>query len=117
MSRPSYLLWLALIMIFLLPTAAGRFLLDLAGGLLLALLALPILITGVGWLGWRFIQSRMVKCEVCGTNIFSESLECPACGSSLFEQKQKEDSISSNNSIPASAATIDITAKDADINN
>ena len=39
-------------MLLLLPTAAGRVLLDLAGGLLITLLALPIVLGGLGvdWL-------------------------------------------------------------------
>ncbi len=114
MTRPSYLLWFALIIIFILPTAAGRFLLDLAGGVVLTLLALPLLLTGVGWLGWRLLQSRMVKCEVCGANIFTKSIQCPVCGNNLSEPSQAEDSFSQNPSIPASSATIDVTAKDAD---
>ncbi len=107
MTRPSYLLWFALIILVLLPTAAGRFLLDLAGGLLLVLFALPLLVTGFGWLGWRFLQSRMVQCDTCGASVIKDSLQCPICGSNL----SKEDKASS---IPASSATIDITAKDAD---
>ena len=54
MNRTYFLLWFALISIILLPTAAGRILLDVAGGLIFVLFAIPILLTGVGWIGWRF---------------------------------------------------------------
>ena len=107
MTRPSYLLWFIVIIIFLLPTAAGRFLLDLGVGLLLVLFALPLLLTGAGWLGWRFLQSRMTKCEVCGASVINNTLQCPVCGSNLYEED-------GTNSVPASSATIDITAQDAD---
>ena len=105
MTRLPPLLWFLLIMIFLLPTAAGRFLLDLAGGLMLALLAIPILLAGIGWIGWRILKSKLIKCETCGASIMSESQICPACGANLSPEI---------NSIPASSATIDITVKDAD---
>ena len=112
MARPSILLWFALIGIVLLPTAAGRLFLDIAGGLMLAFLALPILLTGVGWLGWRFLQARLIKCEFCGTSILKGSFQCPACGSTLSKNKENHNSASTViESIPASSATIDITAK------
>lgn len=52
MPRSSSLLWIGLLLLILLPTAAGRVLLDVAGGLLLVLLALPLILGGAGWLGW-----------------------------------------------------------------
>ncbi len=112
MIRSSPLLWIALILIALLPTAAGRLLLDIAGGLMLAALVIPILLTGAGWLGWRYLQSRMVQCEFCGTNIFTDAIQCPVCGSILSKDKQKK-SASYNETLPASSATIDITPKDS----
>ncbi len=111
MSRTSSIIWFALILIFLLPTAAGRVLLDVAGGLIFILLALPILLTGIGWLGWRFLQSQLIQCEFCGASIMKDSDKCSACGSTLAFQKQSKEA-SINNSIPASSATIDITAQD-----
>ena len=61
MNRPPALLWIVLLLL-LLPTAAGRVLLDLAGGLLLIALVLPFVLAGVGWIGWKLLQSRMVTC-------------------------------------------------------
>ncbi len=107
MFRPPTLLWLALILIFLLPSTAGRFLLDLAGGLTIIFLTLPLILAGAGWIGWRWIKSQMVTCEVCGINIFAGSMQCPSCGADLSKSL-------TDNSVPASSATIDITAKDAD---
>jgi len=114
MTRLPPLLWFGLIAIFLLPTAAGRFMIDLAGGLVITLLAIPLLLTGVGWIGWRILQSRLIKCEFCGASLIqnSNSIICPACGSNLSSTKASKPEI--DNSVPASSATIDITAKDAD---
>ena len=114
MARPSTLLWFVLIGIALLPSAAGRIFIDIAGGLMFILLALPILLIGLGWLGLRFLQSRLIKCESCGASIINNSSQCPICGSILsINTENQSPSASINNSIPASSATIDITAKDA----
>ena len=113
MNKPSPLIWLTLALIFLLPTAAGRFLLDLAGGLMIAFLALPILLTGLGWLGWRALQSKMVTCEVCGVRSFVDSGLCPMCGSELPNtNKSSAAKTKLETSLPASAATIDVIAED-----
>ncbi|HGY5541700.1 MAG: hypothetical protein AB8A71_03095 [Prochlorococcus sp.] len=114
MPRPSPLIWLALLLILLLPTAAGRILLDFAGGLMLAALVLPFLLTGLGWLGWRVLQSRMVTCQACGVRTLGSSGQCPICGAGLSDGSGstgfKPDA---DMSIPASSTTIDITAEDA----
>ena len=118
MNRPSPLIWLALILIFLLPTPAGRFLINMAGGFILILLTIPVLIGGAGWLGWRYLQSRLILCEVCGASIMKSSEQCPVCASKINSQQNPNTEVSTskinNSSIPASSATIDITAKDAD---
>ena len=114
MARPSPLIWLALLLLLLLPTAAGRVLLDLAGGLMLAALVLPFLLTGLGWLGWRVLQSRMVTCQACGMRTLSSSGQCPVCGAGLSDTTDSASFKSdASMSTPASDATIDITAEDA----
>ena len=114
MNKPSPLIWLIIILIFLLPTTAGRFILDVAGGLMFAALLLPILLGGIGWISWRILQARMVKCEVCGISTFKNSNECPICGSSFPSGSNDQNaSNKANEFIPASAATIDIIAEDA----
>ena len=72
MNRPPALLWL-LLLLLLLPTAAGRVLLDLAGGVVLVLIALPLVLTGVGWIGWKILQSRLVTCPACGSTSLGQS--------------------------------------------
>ena len=112
MSRSSALLWFALVLILLLPTAAGRIFLDIAGGLMFALIALPIVITGVGWIGWQLLKSRLIQCEVCGASIINNSAQCPICGSVTSTKEKSQGSSPISNSIPASSATIDISAEE-----
>ena len=113
MGRPSPVLWLALLLLLLLPTAAGRVLLDIAGGLMLAAFLIPLLLTGVGWLGWRALQSRVVTCSVCGVGTLSNTGSCPVCGSTMPNGQNSAFSSQRNDSTPASSATIDVTAEDA----
>jgi len=96
MNRPPTLLWFAVLLLLLLPTAAGRVLLDLVGGLALVLLAVPLLLTGLGWIGWKVLQSRMVSCPACGTPMPVDS----------------SGAAPSDPAVPASDVTIDVTAQE-----
>ena len=109
MNRISPLLLLALVMILLLPSAAGRFIIDIAGGVLILLFAIPIVLTGLGFFGWKILQTRMKTCNSCGITIFSNIETCPACGSEINIQKDNQNS---NTSIPASSVTIDVTPEE-----
>ena len=109
MNKNSGFIWLWIILIFLLPTSAGRFFLDMAGGIILLIVFASILISGIGWLSWRKIKANIKSCGNCGANYFSESTLCPICGSN-----QKLDRESSEFNIPASSATIDISAEETD---
>ena len=110
MNRPPALLWFAVLLLLLLPTAAGRVLLDLVGGLALVLLAVPLLLTGLGWIGWKMLQSRMVSCSACGTSSLKGVAVCPACGTPIpVDQREPA---SSDSAVPASGVTIDVTAQE-----
>ena len=80
MSRPPAVLWIAVVLLLLVPTAAGRLLLDLAGGVLLALIALPLILSGLGWIGWKLLQSRMISCPACGATGLKGAGVCAVCG-------------------------------------
>lgn len=84
MQRSSFpWFWVVLAAILLLlPGTAGRFLLDVIGGVTLLLLLLPLLAAGAGYLAWQALRSRLNTCTVCGTTSFGTAL-CPACGSPL----------------------------------
>ena len=109
MNKASTFIWLSIIFIFLLPTSAGRFFIDMAGGIMVIIFLAAILISGVGWLSWRKLKANIKSCGNCGANYFSESTLCPMCGSN---QNLGKDSSEFN--IPASSATIDISAEETD---
>ena len=89
MNRPPAIVWLILLLL-LLPTAAGRILLDVVGGVALVLVAVPLLLTGLGWIGWKLLQ-----------------MQATSASTSTVGGPQETTS-------PASEVTIDITAQDVD---
>ena len=112
MNRSTGIISIAIILLFLLPRPAGKFLVNLTGGLILAILFIPVILTIIGWLGWKLIQSRMNTCEVCGAKYSLQFTHCPICGSGR-NIAESVDNIKQRN-IPASSATIDVSAEEAD---
>jgi hypothetical protein len=112
MNRPPLFVLIAIGLLLLLPAGAGRVLLDLAGGLLVVLLVLPFLLGGLGWVGWKVLQSRMQPCSACGAVGFGTTLQCSVCGTPYGSRSEAEES--TGVSIPASDLTIDIKAQDVD---
>ena len=106
MNRPPAVLWIAVVLLLLVPTAAGRLLLDLAGGVLLAFLALPLILSGLGWIGWKLLQSRMISCTACGATGLKGAGVCAVCGTPYPS--------AASPSTPASDLTIDVVAQDVD---
>jgi hypothetical protein len=83
MERRFPWLWIGVAAALLLvPTSAGRLLLDVIGGLTLALLLLPLLAGGVALIGWQFVKSRLRTCPSCGFTSLGTDI-CPACGSTF----------------------------------
>ena len=113
MNRPPAVLWIAVVLLLLVPTAAGRLLLDLAGGVLLALLALPLILSGLGWIGWKLLQSRMVSCTSCGATGLKGTGVCAVCGTPYANAGTNAPDAASP-STPASDLTIDVIAQDVD---
>ena len=113
MNRPPAVLWIAVVLLLLVPTTAGRLLLDLAGGVLLALLALPLILSGLGWVGWKFLQSRMISCTACGATGLKGAEVCAVCGTPYFSVGDTPVS-SAAPSAPASDVTIDVVAQNVD---
>ena len=113
MNRPPAVLWIAVVLLLLVPTTAGRLLLDLAGGVLLALLALPLILSGLGWIGWKLLQSRMISCTVCGATGLKGAGVCAVCGTPYANAGDSPTS-SAAPSAPASDLTIDVVAQDVD---
>jgi len=93
MNRPPAIVWLILLLL-LLPTAAGRILIDVVGGVALVLVAVPLILTGLGWIGWKLIQ---VQAERTSNSTVSSQVGART-----------------ETAVPASEVTIDVTAQDVD---
>ncbi len=102
MNKPSSLIWVALLFIVILPTPAGKFIIDIAGGIFLFLALLPLILGGLGWFSWKLIKSKVKTCDACGSNFFNDQVICPICGENVTGAAGNLDNI------PASSATIDI---------
>ncbi len=109
MLRPTPLVWIFVVVLLLLPSPAGRALLDVVGGVVVVLLALPLILGGLGWLGWTLLQRRMVACPSCGAMSFSPGEPCRFCGAELSGPEPVE-----SESAPASAMTVDVRAEDVE---
>ena len=90
------------VLILILPTPAGKFIIDLAGGIFLLITCIPLILGGLGWIAWKRIQSKVKTCENCGSSFINNQIICPVCGKTIINTKDSLDNI------PASAATIDI---------
>ena len=89
MNRPPAIVWLILLLL-LLPTAAGRILIDVVGGVALVLVAVPLILTGLGWIGWKLMQAQLERTSNSTVDSRAET------------------------AVPASEVTIDVTAQDVD---
>ena len=112
MNRISPFLWLIFVLLILLPSAAGRFLLDLAGGLILLSVIVPLLLAGFGWIGWKILQSKINTCKNCGASFMNNVQQCPICGTKESNLNIKYKEMIEN--IPASSVTLDVTPEDID---
>ena len=97
------------ILLVIFPTPAGKFIVDLAGGIFLVITLIPLILGGIGWFTWKRIQSKVKTCEVCGSSFLNNQSICPICGTTI---KNTNDLLEN---IPASAATIDIKSEDIDL--
>ena len=108
MQKPSSLIWMVFILLLIVPTPAGKFIFDLAGGIFLIITIIPILLGGIGWFAWKRIQSKLQTCEACGSSFLNSQIICPICGTNIKTPKDNLENI------PASAATIDIKSENID---
>ena len=109
MNKPSSLIWMVFILLVILPTSAQKFIVDLAGGVFIIIILIPLILGGIGWFTWKRIQSKIQTCEACGSTFLNSQMICPICGTTMI----KNADILEN--IPASAATIDIKSEDIDL--
>ena len=109
MNKPSSLIWMVFILLFIVPTPAGKFIIDLAGGIFLIITIIPLILGGVGWFTWNRIKSKVQTCEACGSSFLNSQIFCPICGANIKDTKDNLENI------PASSATIDITSEDTSL--
>jgi rRNA maturation protein Nop10 len=117
MERRIPWLWIGVAAALLLvPTPAGRLLLDLIGGLTLTLLLLPLLAGAVALIGWQLVRRRLRTCPSCGFTSLGTEI-CPACGSSFVESGTDVSAVGpSPPSFWGSADRGEINARDVTIN-
>jgi hypothetical protein len=113
MERKIPWVWIVLGGFLLLaPGTFGRLFLDLAEGLTLTVVVLPLILGIGGFVGWQLLQRRFKPCPACG--FVSSGLDtCPACGTSLANGSA---AASSAEFIDASTATIDVEVVDDERN-
>ncbi len=109
MNKPSSLIWMVFILLIILPTPAGKLIIDLAGGIFLIITLIPIILGGIGWFTWKNIKSKVQTCETCGSSFLNNQIICPICGAKI------QNSADILDNIPASAATIDIKSENIDL--
>ena len=109
MNKPSSFIWMVFILLLIVPTPAGKFIIDLAGGIFIIITIVPLILGAVGWLAWKRIQSNVQTCETCGSSFINSQIICPICGTKIRNQKDNLENI------PASAATIDIQSENIDL--
>ncbi len=109
MNKPSSLIWMVFILLLILPTPAGKFVIDLAGGIFLIITLIPLILGAAGWIAWKRIQSKLQTCGACGSSFLNSQVVCPICGTTIENTKDNLENI------PASAATIDIKSEDIDL--
>ena len=109
MNKPSSLIWMVFILLVILPTPAGKFIIDIAGGIFLIFTIIPLFLGGIGWFIWKRIKANVQTCEACGSTFLNSQMICPICGTTI---KNTTDTLEN---IPASAATIDIKSEDMDL--
>ena len=109
MNKPSSLIWMVFILLITLPTSAGKFIIDLAGGIFIIITIVPLILGGVSWFAWKRIQSKVQTCEACGSTFLNSQMICPICGTTMIENVDIQENT------PASAATIDIKSENIDL--
>ena len=108
MNKPSSLIWMVFILLLIVPTPAGKFIIDLAGGIFIIITIIPLILGGIGWFAWKRIQSKVQTCQNCGSSFLSSQITCPVCGENI---QYAQDTLEN---IPASSATIDIKSENID---
>ena len=108
MNKPSTLIWMVFMLLLIVPTPAGKLIIDLAGGIFLIITIIPLILGGFGWLAWKKLQSKIQTCPSCGSSFIDNQIICPICGIKINSPKENPDNT------PASSVIIDIKSEDID---
>ena len=116
-GRLSWWWFVVLALLLLAPGPAGRLLLDVAGGLTLLVVVLPLALGGAGWIAWQVLRRRFNTCPACGFRSLGNEV-CPACGTLIAVEDSQTQTTSSqagpSPSFDARDVTIDVQATDVD---
>lgn len=113
MRRPLPWIWIVLAAILLLaPGPAGRLVLEILGGLTIAVVLLPLFFGAAALVAWQVFRRRLRTCDACGFSSLGSDV-CPACGHSLALDPPAGQPLNAPD-IDASHATITVEATDVD---
>ena len=111
MQRPSLWIWIALIVgMLLFPWSLGHTILQLLGGLTLAMVVLPLITGGAALVGWQILKRRLRTCPACGVTSLASG-NCVACGNPFASQPPDM-----SGGDPFGGQTEDVEAKNITIN-
>ncbi len=96
----------SLIFILIIPLFGFNFVFGLLGNILLLIVLIPLLILGLGLLGFNWFKSSITLCENCGSSIIGNNDKCPYCNYDLIKD--------SDSSSDASNKIIEIKAEEID---
>ena len=98
----------SLIVILIIPIFGFHFLIGLLGNILLLIVLVPLLILGLGLLGFNSLKTNITLCENCGSTFIGNNGNCPNCDYESVKNIKIDDDLSSD----ASNKIIEIKAEE-----
>jgi len=98
----------SLIFILIIPIFGFHFLIGLLGNILLLIVLVPLLILGIGLLGFNSLKTNITLCENCGSTFIGNNGNCPNCDYESVNNLKTDDDLSSD----ASNKIIEIKAEE-----
>ena len=97
----------SLIIILIIPLFGFNFIIGFLGNILLLIVLIPLLIIGIGLLGFNSFKSSINICENCGSTIIGNNINCPYCNYDSQENEYSSSTDASNKIIEIKAEEID----------
>ena len=98
----------SLIFILIIPLFGLNFFIGLIGNILLLIVLVPLLILGIGLLGFNSLKTNITLCENCGSAFIGNNGNCPNCDYESVNNLKTDDDLSSD----ASNKIIEIKAEE-----